>query len=122
MQTAYRERGYYAASVKSPQQVLTDGRVIVKVEEGSTLAAEEALAAASVATNKPAPLRTFEVRHYDVLGNSLLAQPTIEAIVTNGIGTNITFTQVQKVLGELQLAYRERGFASAVNALFSSLA
>ena len=113
LQTAYRERGYYAASVKSPQQVLTDGRVIVKVEEGSTLAAEEALAAASVATNKPAPLRTFEVRHYDVLGNSLLAQPTIEAIVTNGIGTNITFTQVQKVLGELQLAYRERGFASA---------
>lgn len=113
LQATYRERGYYAATVKLPQQVLTDGTAIVKVEEGSTFAAEEALAAASAATNKPAPPRTFEVRHYDIVGNSLLAQPTIDAIVTNGIGTNVTFTQVQKVLGELQLAYRERGFASA---------
>lgn len=113
LQTAYRERGYYAATVKLPQQVLTDGTLIVKVEQGLTLAAEEALAAASAATNKPAPPRTFEVRHYDIVGNSLLTQPTIDAIVTNGIGTNIKFTQVQKVLGELQLAYRERGFASA---------
>lgn len=113
LQAIYRERGYYAATVKLPQQVLTDGTVIIKVEEGSTLAAEEALATAIAATNKPAPPRTFEVRHYDIAGNSLLSQPTIDAIVTNGIGTNITFTQVQKVLGELQLAYRERGFASA---------
>jgi len=113
LQATYRERGYYAATVKLPQQILTDGTVIVKVEEGSTLAAEEALAAASAATNRPAPPRTFEVRHYDVLGNSLLTQPAIDAIVTNGIGTNVTFAQVQKVLGELQLAYRERGFASA---------
>ena len=113
LQAVYRERGYYAATVKLPQQVLTDGTVIVKVEEGLTLAAEEALAAAAAATNKPAPPRTFEIRHYDVVGNTLLTQPTIDAIITNGIGTNITFLQVQKVLGELQLAYRERGFASA---------
>lgn len=112
LQTVYRERGYYAATVKLPQQVLTDGTVIVKVEEGLTLAAEEALATASAATNRPAPPRTFEVRHYDIVGNTLLTQPTIDTIVANGIGTNITFLQVQKVLGELQLAYRERGFAS----------
>lgn len=113
LQATYRERGFYAATVKLPQQVLTDGTLIVKVEEGSTLAAEDALAAASAATNKPAPPRTFEVQHYEVLGNSLLAQSTIVAITTNGIGTNITFAQVQNILGELQLAYRERGFASA---------
>ncbi len=113
LQAVYRERGYYAATVKLPQQVLMAGTVIVKVEEGLTLAAEEALAVAVAATNKPAPPRTFEVRHYDIVGNTLLTQPTIDAIVTNGIGTNITFAQVQKVLGELQLAYRERGFASA---------
>ena len=113
LQAAYRERGFYTATVTLPQQVLTDGTVIIKVEEGLTLAAEEALAAASATTNKPAPPRTFEVRHYDIVGNTLLSQPTIDAIVTNGIGTNITFAQVQKVLGELQLAYRERGYASA---------
>jgi len=114
LQAAYRERGYYAATVKLPQQVLTDGTLVVKIEEGLTLEAEAALAAASIPTNKPAaPARTFEVRHYDIIGNTLLAQPTIAAIVTNGIGTNVTFAQVQKVLGDLQLAYRERGFASA---------
>ncbi|MGC3960029.1 MAG: POTRA domain-containing protein [Verrucomicrobiota bacterium] len=117
LQATYRERGYYAATVKLPQQVLTDGTVIIKVEEGLTLAAEEALATARVAaiaaTNKPAPPRTFEVQHYDIVGNTLLSQPTIDAVITNGIGTNITFAQVQKVLGGLQLAYRERGYASA---------
>lgn len=117
LQSTYRERGYYAANVKLPQQVLTDGNIVVKIEEGLTLEAEAALAAASIPTNKPAPPRTFEVRRYDIAGNSLLSQPTIDAVVTNGIGTNITFAQVQKVLGDLQLAYRERGFASAKVAL-----
>lgn len=113
LQATYRERGYYTATVKLPQQVLTDGTVIIKVEEGLTLAAEEALATASAATNKPAPPRTFEVQRYDIIGNTLLPQAAIDAAVTNGLGTNITFTQVQKVMGELQLAFRERGFASA---------
>jgi hemolysin activation/secretion protein len=113
LQFAYRERGFYTASVTLPQQVLTDGPVIVKVEEGLTLEAEAALAAARFASNRPAPPRTFEVQRYEVRGNSLLSQSTIDAIVANGIGTNITFSLVQKVLGELQLAYRERGFASA---------
>lgn len=117
LQQTYRDRGYYAATVKLPQQVLTDGTVIIKVEEGLTLAAEAALAAAKAAaiaaTNQPAPPRTFEVRYYDIAGNTLLSQPTIDAVITNGIGTNVTFAQVQKVLGELQLAYRERGYASA---------
>ncbi len=116
LQRAYRERGYYAATVKLPEQILTDGTVIIQVEEGLTLAAEAALAAeraaARAATNQPAPPRTFEIQHYEILGNSLLSPATIDSIVARGTGTNITFTDVQKVLGDLQLAYRERGFAS----------
>ncbi|HEX5223170.1 MAG TPA: POTRA domain-containing protein [Verrucomicrobiae bacterium] len=115
LQATYRERGYYGAVVKLPEQVLTDGTVVIKVEEGLTLEPEAALAAARLATNNPPPppARTFAVQRYDVVGNTLLPQAVVDAVVTNGIGTNITFAQVQKVLGELQLAYRERGFISA---------
>jgi len=115
LQSAYRERGYYSAVVTMPEQVLTDGTVVIKVEEGLTLEQEAALAAARMATNNPpaAPARTFEVQRYEVVGNTLLSPAVIDAAVTKGIGTNVTFAQVQKVLGDLQLAYRERGLISA---------
>jgi len=53
---------------------------------------------------------TFEVRRYDVRGNTLLRQEVIDHIFTNVIGPAITMEQIRKALGELQLAYRERGF------------
>lgn len=117
LRDAYRERGLPLAAVTLPQQLLTDGTIVIQVTEGwdpeaEALARAEQTVSSAVAT-PPAAERTFAVQRYEVLGNSLLAQPTIDAIVTNGIGTNITFAQVRKVLGDLQLAYRERGFASA---------
>ncbi len=54
----------------------------------------------------------FEVRHYDVAGNTLLGQETIDQILNQATGTNVTIKQIQKAVGELQLAYRERGFAT----------
>ncbi len=120
LRDAYRERRLPLATVTVPEQLLTDGTIVIQVNEGWDPEAEALAKAQTVTpTNVPAtpPERTFEVRRYEVLGNTLLAPAAIDAIVTNGVGTNVTFTQVRKVLGDLQLAYRERGFASASVAL-----
>lgn len=113
LQAAYRERGFTRAAVTLRQQVLVDGTVAIEINEGKTLDAE--LAALTAKTNAaPAapPARTFTVRQYEVLGNTLLSAEAITPIFTNAVGTNITLAQIQKALGELQLAYRERGFAT----------
>jgi hemolysin activation/secretion protein len=60
---------------------------------------------------------TFEVRHYDVAGNTLLRQEIIDSIFTNATGPEITITQIRKALGQLQLAYRERGYVTVAIAL-----
>lgn len=113
LQAAYLERGYDNASVRLPQQVLTDGTVIVKVEEGLS---REARTRAAHPPAKPAapavPPRTLEVHRYEVTGNTLLTPETIEKILASGTGTNVTIAQIDKAKGELQLAYRERGFSS----------
>ncbi len=117
LRASYRERNLPLAAVTLPQQLLTDGTVIIQVNEGWDPKAEAlAKAAQTVSPTPPAETvaeREFEVQHYEVLGNTLLRPETIDAIVSQGTGTNVTFTKVRKVLGDLQLAYRERGFASA---------
>jgi hemolysin activation/secretion protein/AraC-like DNA-binding protein len=57
----------------------------------------------------------FKVEKYLVMGNSILAPETIGEIFANvpdAFGTNVTFDGVRAVLGDLQMAYRERGFAT----------
>ena len=116
LRDAYRARELPQATITLPEQLLTDGMIVIQVNEGldpndETLASSQTVSPAVATTTKTE--RTFEVQSYEVIGNTLLSQSAIDAVVTNGVGTNITFAQVQKVLGDLQLAYRERGFASA---------
>lgn len=57
----------------------------------------------------------FKVEKYRVVGNSILAPETIGEIFKNvpdAFGTNVTFDAIRAVLGDLQMAYRERGFAT----------
>jgi len=115
LQAAYRERGFTRASVSLPEQVLTDSTVAIAIDEGRSLEAE--LAALAAKTNvapvpKPPPARTFVVRHYEVIGNTLLSYDVLAQVFTNAVGPAVTLQQIQKALGELQLAYRERGFAT----------
>lgn len=115
LQSAYRERGYPRASVSLPQQVLTDGTVSIEITEGTSLLADTAAFAAktnAVPVAPPPPIRTFEVRRYEVAGNTLLKPEVLDQVFTNFTGTNVSLPQIQKALGELQLAYRERGFAT----------
>ncbi|MFO1511710.1 MAG: POTRA domain-containing protein [Verrucomicrobiota bacterium] len=116
LRDAYRERYLPLVKVTLPEQLLTDGTIIIQVNEGLDSNDIAVANAQTVSPSVAAPIpseRTFEVRQYEVQGNTLLLQAVINSVVTNGIGTNITFSQVRRVLGDLQLAYRERGFASA---------
>ena len=68
-------------------------------------------------TNAPAAATTnqqpsFEVRRYDVRGNTLLSQPVINAIFAEATGKEVTLDQIRKAMARLQTAYREHGYAS----------
>ena len=107
LQQICREQGHPLATVTLPRQPLTNGTVIIRIVE------EPAPPAPVVAEEiKPPPASTFAVLHYDVIGNTLLKPDTIEHIFHDSTGTNVTIKQIQKAIGELQLAYRERGFAT----------
>ena len=118
---AYRDRGLAYASVRLPRQVLTDGIVAVEVNEGTAPTVESA--ANQIGSNAPPSdkakpsERTFEVRRYEVLGNTLLSQEAIGRAFTNATGGAVSLSQIQKALGDLQLAYRERGYATVAVAL-----
>lgn len=115
LQAVYRQRGYAGAAVTLPQQLLTGGTVLVRVNEG--LSPQERLARQRInptpATNSVPPVvPTFEVRRYEVTGNTLLRDNVVEQALTNAVGPAVSLAQIQKALGQLQLAYRERGFAT----------
>lgn len=62
----------------------------------------------------------FKVDRYLVTGNTLLAPGIVGGILTNvpeAFGTNVTFEGIQAALGDLQMAYRERGFVTVSVAL-----
>ena len=62
----------------------------------------------------------FKVDKYLVSGNTLLAPGIVGGILTNvpdAFGTNVTFEGIQAALGDLQMAYRERGYVTVAVAL-----
>ncbi len=57
----------------------------------------------------------FTVTSYHIEGNTTLAPAGIADVLTNvpsAFGTNVTFDDIRAALGDLQMAYRERGFAT----------
>lgn len=115
LQAAYRERGYAGAAVALPQQLLAGGTVIVMVDEGlspEARVARQRIDPTRAATNPPPAVPTFEVRRYEVAGNTLLRPEIIDRALADATGPAVSFPQIQKALGQLQLAYRERGFAT----------
>ena len=74
----------------------------------ATRATATTKAPAAKSTNAPG----FEVRGYEVQGNTLLTQETLEKIFIDYVGPAVTLDQIRSGLGELQLAYRGRGYVS----------
>jgi hemolysin activation/secretion protein/AraC-like DNA-binding protein len=78
--------------------------------------AAAALAASAVKKNpstNSGPV--FKVEKYLVLGNTVLPPTELGHILTNvpaAFGTNVSFGDIRDALGELQMAYRERGFVT----------
>jgi hemolysin activation/secretion protein/AraC-like DNA-binding protein len=57
----------------------------------------------------------FKVERFYVAGNSLLTPGAVGDVITNvpdAFGTNVSFEDIQAALGDLQMAYRERGFVT----------
>jgi hemolysin activation/secretion protein/AraC-like DNA-binding protein len=89
------------------------------------LPANPVMAAAAVAAAKKKDSSTnagprFKVEKYLVAGNSVLAPASIGHVFTNvpdAFGTNVAFADIRSALGELQMAYRERGFVTVSVAL-----
>lgn len=72
-----------------------------------------ALAAQGQSTNAPA---MFQVKGYELLGNTLLEEPVTKAIFDEHVG-QVTFESIRAALVELQSAYRARGFVTVAVAL-----
>jgi hemolysin activation/secretion protein/AraC-like DNA-binding protein len=84
---------------------------------GSPAAATTNALSQSAGPNRPPG---FRVDKYVVLGNSILSPETIGKIFTNvpgAFGTNVTVAGIRSVLTDLQMAYRERGYATVSVAL-----
>ena len=64
-------------------------------------------------TNAPG----FRVLGYEVQGNTLLSQELLEKIFTDYVGPAISVDQIRAALGELQLAYRGRGYVTVAVSL-----
>jgi hemolysin activation/secretion protein len=108
----YQQRGFQGVDVTIPQQEITNGIVLVKVTESAFARLyARTHATASGAANTPAPL-TLEVRQYEISGNTVLPSETIATLFTNALGKTVTLDQIRKAVGDLQLAYRERGFVT----------
>ena len=57
----------------------------------------------------------FKVEKYLLAGNTVIRPEEFTRIFTNvpdAFGTNVTFADIREALGELQMAYRERGFVT----------
>jgi hemolysin activation/secretion protein/AraC-like DNA-binding protein len=77
---------------------------------GAKAADAPASAPAAASTNA---VEHFEVKGYNVEGNTVLEPRIIKGILSKYIGQKMSFADIKKGLGELQLAYRERGFITA---------
>jgi hemolysin activation/secretion protein len=52
----------------------------------------------------------FAIQEYDVTGNTLLPQKTVQAILSQHTGTNLTFTDIGSAVKALQLEYHNHGY------------
>lgn len=69
----------------------------------------------ATATNAPASTNSgpvFEVKGYELIGNTLLPTNLTETVLQRYIGTNMTFDGIRHALTELQATYRDHGFAT----------
>jgi len=119
LRKVYVERGYSNVTVFVPKQSLTNGMILIEVSEQTSVSTNAQkrqltpLSSFSSKTNKPSPVK-FEVRHFNVIGNTILSQSEIDSVLKTAVGATVTFDDVRKAASNLQKAYRERGYVTVV--------
>lgn len=116
LRQAYQERGYSQVAVALPEQRLTGGIVFIDVVEGdspqpSVHASAPRRSATTADPNHPAS-PTFEVRRFEVTGDTLLGPAEVGRILGAATGPSVTLDEVRKAAISLQRAYRERGYVT----------
>ena len=111
------------ATTDTPSQAQARAAVLQKLSEADS-PENMGVKTLPAAISKPAALAghvntnagpQFKVEKYLVSGNSVLKPEKLGEIFTNvpnAFGTNVTFTDIRAALGDLQMAYRERGFVT----------
>jgi hemolysin activation/secretion protein len=111
LQSLYRDSGFTDVSVSLPEQKFTNGIVRVEVLEPGVVAPTNLEAAMTNLFLAPEQKKgTFEVRGYRIDGNTVLP-PEEFGMLSNYTG-QIDFARLREGLGNLQLRYRELGFAT----------
>jgi hemolysin activation/secretion protein len=139
LQSDYRSRGLTNVSIALAPERIADGKVTLHAfrapsrnilvsgkpfpkpaelagpggpagpSESATLKPGAAGPAASAAGGaRPTP--HFAVRAFEVKGDTLLARPTLDALLTRHTGTNVTMTNIVEAAVDLQKEYRNRGY------------
>jgi hemolysin activation/secretion protein len=116
LRQAYQERGDVGVTVALPEQQLTNGVVLIEVTEGAAHRRQSAgiLQATGPPTARPShptPTR-FEIRRFEVTGDTLLGSREIERILTPATGSSVSLDEVRLAAAALQRAYRDRGFVT----------
>lgn len=72
-----------------------------------------AIHAAPPAADRSPARPTFEVKAYQIEGNTVLPVEVIDAIFAGHVGPKLTAVEVNTVVATFQQAYRERGYGTA---------
>jgi hemolysin activation/secretion protein/AraC-like DNA-binding protein len=74
--------------------------------------AGESPAAAPATSSRTNAAPAFEVKGYNLEGNTLLDESVTDPILKPYTGPAVSFDEIRKALGALQLAYRQRGYVT----------
>ena len=86
-----------------------------KHKKGAAPLASSTNAPVSTATSTNGP--GFEVKAYELIGNTVLPPTVTDPILLPHTGTNVTFDSIRQALADLQMAYRDRGYVTVVPSL-----
>jgi hemolysin activation/secretion protein len=127
LQAEYRRQGFPTMRIGVAPGHSTNGIVTMTVVQGAfpellisgkpyPFAGEGGIVSlpfAGARTNAPAATNAtphFAVDGYEVLGNHLLAEDTLQNIFAKHVGTNLNFEDIVDAAKELQEEYHDRGF------------
>jgi hemolysin activation/secretion protein len=126
--TEYNRQGLPNMTISVAPDRIRDGVVVMDVFQGTvpqilvsgrryTISGNE-LAATNApviaGTNAPAATTNatphIAIEAYEVIGNDLLSDDVLQAVLSKYVGTNVTFDDIGSMIKELTLEYRDRGY------------